>query len=74
MIRFSLLVILRSILLFLVVIGVYRLLRSTIASFIEGLRGQRPVQPSVKPPHAEQPTIEYHDVKDARFEEKSKVS
>lgn len=73
MIRFSLLVIIRSILLFLVVIGVYRLLRSSIASFLEGLRGQRPVQPVEKQQRPVPPTIEYTDVKDARFEEKSKV-
>ncbi|MEK6650871.1 MAG: hypothetical protein AABY75_07835 [Bacteroidota bacterium] len=74
MIRLTLLVILRSILLLAVVFGLYRLVRRTIASFWEGLRGPRPEPPPQAPPDRPRSTIEYRDVHDATFHDERKTS
>lgn len=74
MIRYTLLVILRSVLLFALAYGLYRLLRRTIASFLEGLRGPRPEQRPPGTTNRPRSTIDYRDVQDATFHEERKTS
>jgi hypothetical protein len=73
MIRFTLLVILRSLLLFAVVYGLYRLVRKTVVGFFEGFRDQKPVEPGTPPVANDRPKVEYRDVQDAKFEEEKKA-
>jgi hypothetical protein len=73
MIRFTLLVILRSILAVVFLFAVGRIVRRTWNAFWEGLRGpkaQRPV-PGGRPAP---PKVEYRDVKDATFTEDRRPS
>ncbi len=70
MLRFTLLVILRSILAIVLVFAVGRMLRRAWTSFREGLRGTRPDQPTPQG-RPSQPKIEYQDVQEASFTEES---
>lgn len=73
MLRYSLLVILRSILAVVVLFSVVRLIRRTWNSFWEGLRGPKAEPPTPRGRPAS-PKIEYRDVKDASFKEEHRPS
>jgi hypothetical protein len=73
MIRFTLLVVLRSILAVVLVFALWRLLRQTWTSFWQGLRGPRSETPNARG-RANPPAINYHDVKDASFKDEQNPS
>lgn len=68
MLRYSLLIILRSILAVVVVFAVFRLARRTWNAFWEGLRGPKE-EPPIPRGRPSRPKVEYRDVKDATFHE-----
>lgn len=68
MLRYSLLVILRSILAVVVVFAIFRLARRTWNSFWEGLRGPK-AEPPIPQGRPTRTKVEYRDVKDASFHE-----
>ncbi len=69
MLRFVLLVLLRSLLVFAALYVVYKLLSSTARAFFEGLRGSGDVQP---PPQKRKSKKPYSDVQDAEFKDLNK--
>jgi hypothetical protein len=73
MLRYTLLVILRSILAVVLLFALFRLLRRTWRSFWEGLRGTKEAPP-VPQGRPTRPKVEYQDLRDASFKEEKRPS
>ncbi|MCU0453967.1 MAG: hypothetical protein MUE68_09930 [Bacteroidetes bacterium] len=71
MLRFTLLVILRSILAVVLLFALGKMLRRAWTSFWEGLRGPKVERPAPKG-KPDRPKVEYRDVQDASFTEEER--